>query len=305
MSLPNPLPNGRQRSKYWCGTWFKPTGITDGAFDATFDTKPSWNGLHYICGQQELCPDSGRIHWQLYLEFDTVRSLGYLRTLLQNAHWEKRFGTQQEAINYCKKLESRHSPPFEFGAPTLTNQGQRSDLSAIKTRIDQGETLLSIAQDHFGDFLRYHKGFITYQNLLFKIRSVPTELWIFSGASGSGKSFSAMEIAGPNSYWQMGDSRWWDGYDPRIHDTVVIDDFDWTKWPLPFLLRLADRTPLRVQVKGSSLEFSAKRLVITCVTSWENWWPGCAQEHDLAQVRRRITRHYECFGITSHVIRHI
>lgn len=39
----------------------------------------------------------------MYFEFSKVRSLNQLKKLHSTIHWERRLGTQKQAIDYCHK----------------------------------------------------------------------------------------------------------------------------------------------------------------------------------------------------------
>lgn len=282
------------RRRYWCATYHMGREF-DGEsgeqrFRDFFNNAPGWPRLTYICGQLERGTDTGRLHWQLYVEFDAPRSLTDVRKCLSTAHWEPRRGTQQEACDYCTKTDTRVSGPFEFGTRVVSNQGKRSDLNEIRDLINNGATMASLCQSHFGQFLRYNKGFQLAINTVAKKRCRTTELWILSGLTGSGKSWSASEIGGPDAYWKTNNHKWWDGYDPSVHDTVIIDDFRDSDWPLQLILRLCDRYPLRLETKGGHVEFASSRVIITSPSPFTHWYAGC--DFDLSQLRRRVTRSY-------------
>lgn len=67
------------------------------------------NQVRYICFQVEKCPDTGRLHLQGYIELYRQFRLKGLKELLDchDAHCEPRRGTRQEAMEYCKKDDSR------------------------------------------------------------------------------------------------------------------------------------------------------------------------------------------------------
>lgn len=83
----------------------------------------------------------------------------------------------------------------------------------------------------------------------------------------------------------MESNKWWEGYDG--HDDVIIDDYrrDFCKFRV--LLHLLDHYPMRVECKGGSRQFRAKRLFITSPKSPTETWAGRTDE-DLYQLTRRI-----------------
>jgi len=81
-------------------------------------------------------------------------------------------------------------------------------------------------------------------------------------------------------------NNWWDGYCGQ--DTVIMDDFRATACPFDELLRVLDRYPLKVQMKGTSTELSASAFVLTTCHRPEVTFYAQAHEN-LDQVLRRIT----------------
>lgn len=95
---------------------------------------------------------------------------------------------------------------------------------------------------------------------------------IYWGESGTGKTRRATSEY-PEAYVLSKDNGngaiWWDGYEGQ--DCVVFDEFyGWVKYDM--LLRVLDRYPLRVQVKGGSVEFVATTFVFTSNKPWEEWY---------------------------------
>ena len=183
-------------------------------------------------------------------------------------HWEPRIGTRDQAIAYCNKNETRLLGPFMGGELHTSEQGRRSDLETIRSKLAEKRGLKEIADDHFGDFVRYHRGFKEYRLLCGMLqRTWKTEVIILVGKTGIGKSRYCQEHY-PNAYWKR-KGEWWDGYDG--HEHVIIDEFyGWL--PIDTMLRIMDRYPLMVDTKGSATEFQAKTLCITSNSTWETWY---------------------------------
>lgn len=84
-----------------------------------------------------------------------------------------------------------------------------------------------------------------------------------------GKSKRAAELCGSESTYYKPRGQWWDGY--WRHDNVIIDDFyGWIR--LDEMLRILDRYPHRVEVKGGYVQFLAKRVVITSNIEVKKWY---------------------------------
>ena len=72
-------------------------------------------------------------------------------------------------------------------------------------------------------------------------------------------------------------------------ETVIIDDFyGWM--PFDTLLRLTDRYPMLVDIKGGAVQFTAKRIIITSNEVPDNWYPNVScLPHRWNALLRRIT----------------
>ena len=103
----------------------------------------------------------------------------------------------------------------------------------------------------------------------------PEVVWLY-GPTGSGKTsmarqyFEYLQGSGDSEITNYirtpGPIKWWDGYEGDVY--TVIDDFRRNQLRdvggFAYLLRLLDRYPVRVEIKGGSVPFVAHYIVITC-----------------------------------------
>ena len=213
-------------------------------------------------------------------------------------HFEVQRGSNDQAIEYVSKVDTRvnrHDAPdwlpqdkiqFEFGDEEafVCRQGQRNDLLDVQRRLDDGEPMESIAEHHFGSFVRYHKGFSAYRLLRCAKRSWQTHALVIVGPPGCGKTTLVGEMY-PNAFWVSqpnGGTLWFDGYDG--HEVVVFDEFyGWVQRSM--MQRLIDRSPMSVPVKGAMVPFVAKTVVILSNQVPRRWWPNLG----LGAMFRRLT----------------
>lgn len=124
--------------------------------------------VRFAIYQREICPTTGRPHWQGYAEFfDPCRMTGCQKAIGDKvAHIEPREGTREEAINYCRKIETRieGTEPIIYGDMNIT-KGHRSDLDAIYEDIKNGKSLTEISEDYPSQFIKYHSGITRAKNL--------------------------------------------------------------------------------------------------------------------------------------------
>lgn len=206
------------------------------------------------------------------------------------------------------KEDTRVEGPWTYGEEP--QQGRRTDLEAVKDDLDQGMQDSEVADKHFSAWCRYRQSFKEYRLLRASKRNWQTTVTVYWGPSGTGKTRRAAYEAGPDAYWLNntgGNVLWWDGYTGQ--DTVVIDEFyGWIKYS--DMLRIVDRYPYAVQVtypdpfkcvmntslvlngliiglisqvRGASVNFIAKHIIITSNTHPNAWW-----QQGLRAMERRL-----------------
>jgi hypothetical protein len=228
---------------------------------------------------------SGTPHLQGYIELRQSVRIGGIKGIIgrQDVHVEKAGGTALQASEYCKK---EGNVVGEFGV-LGGSQGSRTDLSAVQEAIRSGSNLVDLAREHFPAFVKYSRGLQAAMCLLTPPRSWRTQcVWLW-GPTGSGKSRRAAresEALCPGSVCWLPDQslKWFDGY--CGHKGIVLDDFTGTA-ELAFLLRLLDRYPLKVPVKGGFQEFVGRIVWITSNYSPSACYGGRLQ---FAALERRI-----------------
>ncbi len=237
--------------------------------------------VRYFIGQRER-GDGGLDHLQCYITFRDKITLNTCKRRIGNAHCESRLGTHEEARSYCSKTDTRIGGPWEFGKP-VKGQGQRTDIEALQMVLDQGDVpLTEVISEHFGLYLRYHKGIEKYRMLKSQPRHFPCAMIVYWGVTGAGKSHKAYNDFPGAFYVPAGSGNWYDGYDGE--STIIFDEFS-GDIPFRFLLRLCDKYPLLLPIKGGHVQCRASTIVFTSNTDPRIWYP----EHDPAPLLRRAT----------------
>ena len=217
-------------------------------------------------------------HLQGYCELNSRIGLRALKRLLPNrCHLEVTRGSLEENQIYCKK----QGDVFEEGTPG-SGQGARTDLLSVKEDIDAGLTESAIADKHFGQWVRYSKAFQKYRALKTEVdRNWKTFVTVLWGETGTGKTRYVHDKE--TDIWSPGDFQWFDGY--RGQEVVLIDDYR-GEYPIQFLLKLLDRYPMQVPVKGSFVKWSPRRLYITSNVNPEDWYRNVDGRTQAALKRR-------------------
>lgn len=236
-------------ARYWCFTLNNPKQLID------FE---EFKNLTYGIYSEEV-GEHGTYHFQGYLEFNRTTRLGAVRKLLPGVHAEPRKGTQQEAMDYCKKLDATHlGGPYEWGTPSK-GQGGRTDLKELQNDLSTGMSLQGISDKYFGQFIRYHRGISLYSSLHMSQEDRKPLVSYYYGPTGTGKTATAT-LAYPEAYWKDSQSKWWDGYSGE--ECVLIDDF---RGGITFasMLRWLDRYRKTGETKGGHVPLKYRRVIIT------------------------------------------
>lgn len=242
------------------------------------------SGIRYLCFQPEQ-GESGTKHLQGCFICINPRAFNGLRGLFR-WHLEVMRGTIEQAIAYCSKEDSRDGVFEEYGERPLNagRQGGRSDLEAVATAIKAGQRAREIFEN-FGDcYIKYSKGIERAICLYQPTRTWKTQVFWFHGSTGTGKTRTAFESE-PLAYFKSPSHHWWDGYEHQ--EAVIIDDYRRDFCKFSDLLRLFDRYPLQVQTKGGTVQFTSRRIYVTCPQAPEVIWDNRTTE-DIEQLIRRI-----------------
>ena len=240
------------------------------------------DNVRYAIWQRER-GEEGTEHLQGYIELAKPQRLSWCKNVIARAHFEIARGTRDQARDYCRKSDTRVAGPFEFGEWKSGGQGSRTDLNAVKALIDDGAGEQEIAEGHFSTWCRNYRAFREYKRIKTEARNWPCDVEVLWGEPGTGKSRKALE-ENPGAYWKP-KGNWWDGYEQQ--EVVVIDEFyGWL--PYDFLLRLCDRYPLNVEVKGGTAAFVAKKIVFTSNKHPDDWYQK--ENLDKRAFARRVTK---------------
>lgn len=235
----------------------------------------------YVVIGYETCPTTKKKHIQGFINLRSRIRFKAAKTLLgERAHIERARGSDSDNRKYCTK----GGDYIEDGSPQ--QQGQRNDLANCAQAIAKGFSLKRVAEEFPTQYIRYERGIRAYRDIICPPpeRSTKTIVSVCVGKPGTGKSHFCREQtlkSGEETYYKpRGD--WWDGY--RQQPNVVIDDFyGWIKYDE--LLKICDKYPYRVPVKGSFEVFNSTRIYITSNSYVSDWYKFEGFEQD-AILRR-------------------
>lgn len=281
-----------QKSRYWLITHNFPRGTKPDALTAqdklnirAFNRAAQVHPCTFCVYQGELGEETQTFHIQAYCEFATPVTMPAIKKHfgINSLHCEIRLGSQEQAIAYCTKEETRVTEIYRFGTPVeqkngrAASAGKRTDLTHMWQRLKAGDTIYRIIDENPSN-LRYVSLMqkAQFEALRNRKRTTKTICTVLYGAAGTGKTTTAINFAKTlGAYYLVpndGKQIWWNGYDPLQHESIIFDEFNGSKMPLTFLNQLLDAVDLRVQTKGGFLPFLASHVVITSNFAPRTWY---------------------------------
>lgn len=187
----------------------------------------------------------------------------------QRAHIEAAKGTDKDSQVYC----SKGGDFYEIGE--IQCSGKRNDIKECCDAIIAGKRVLDVATEFPTTFVKYHRGLRELSNATRcrKKRNFKTEVSVLIGPPGTGKSRYCYEDAinryGEDEVYYKPRGEWWDGYEGQ--KAVILDDYyGWLKYDE--LLKILDRYPYQVPIKGGYVQFTAEKLYITSNADIAQWY---------------------------------
>jgi len=220
--------------------------------------------------------ENGTPHLQGTIMFTKPVRFSGVKKVHPSAHWEK-CRSFSDSCNYCMKEK-------DYVIRDNRKPGCRTDIADFIDELKKTD-LMSAITAYPTTYVKFHNGFDKLAGLIrCKPRNFkPFVTWLY-GPSGVGKTKWVVDHE-PDLYICNFDLKWWDGYNGQ--EAVLIDDFREHQIPFTDLLKLLDRYPCKVQVKGGFRELCSKRMYITCPSSPRVEFVDQHKE-DLKQLTRRL-----------------
>lgn len=262
------------KARAWCFTLNNPSEAADSQIKALVT-----NGTAtYACWEHETAPTTGTKHIQGYIYFQNPRCLSGITKLIPGAHLEKAKGNAAQNKAYCHKEETVH---FEVG--TMPTAGKRTDIDVIKEMVKENKPMPEILEAATSyQSMKAAECLMKYKKIEERVPPIVKWYW---GPTGTGKTRKAIEEAGEDVWISGRDLKWWNGYFGQRN--VIIDDFRGDFCTFHELLRILDRYPYTVEVKGGSQPLRATQIVVTSALHPKEVYKGKTAE-DINQLLRRI-----------------
>lgn len=279
MSQPQPIVNdGSQTSNHrnWCLTVNNPTDA-DLLICQTLEANVRLTCV--VVGQE--VGEFGTPHYQIALSYrDPVRFTAVAGLFGGRAHVEV-CRNLTAAIIYCRKDGN-----MIIDKDGRTGQGARSDLGVLVDCLTTGG--LQKAKVIVPEMLiKFPAGCKLFVSIGIAPSRPTMRVFTLVGPPGCGKtSWAHAEFPGAY-FWSpsgQGNHVWWDGYNGE--STIIIDDFEPAALPYEVFVRLLDRYPLMLGVKGGTVPCEATTIVLTSNTLPHMWYT----KQPLDAVERRTIR---------------
>lgn len=231
----------------------------------------------YLVYGKEICPDTGKKHWQGYAEFKSPKTLKAAQKDLGigDAHMEKRHGTPTQAAEYCMK----DGEFKEFGERRADPEpGKRNDIIALRDAARAASSVTELHDDKVVEAYASHMKFA--KEVMFYSKKARTAEWrnvtveIYWGDPRTGKTKRAKE-EGDSYTWLPSEPAWFDGYDGE--KILIIDEF-YGQVRMELMLKLLEGHQQRLPVKGGFTWAEWDRVFITSNTNPTEWYPNVPEE---------------------------
>lgn len=265
---------------------------------------PDMTKIIYICWQEEVCPKTGRHHWQTFVRFKTKNSILALQKAIgidkelkysdnegvEHFAWKCHIkphakGTDSSCIAYCKKDDTAIKGTFvEHGNVPQMKPGKRTDIDQAVIDIREGK------EPSPNILLKYPNGVKALKAKVNKDNTANRNTFdiivnVFWGGAGTGKTKSIIDKYGQKNVYSLTKAKnevWFDGYEQE--KILIIDDFyGWIPWGE--LLQILDRYQLKLQIKGSYTWANWDKVFITSNKAYHEWYPNI---ENIEALERRI-----------------
>lgn len=204
---------------------------------------------------------------------------GYLEPAFSKNVWD-----------YVTKSDTRVQAIDGYGNLT-DDSGSRSDLDIIYGEIANGSPIYDIMSRFPRQFMRNHAAISKLCAMYDKPREYgPIRVEVWWGVTGSGKSHQAFHDY-PGAYRKSIPGKWFEGY--KGEKTVVFEEFnpeEDKELRLPELLKILDKYPYQVEIKGASMQLKATHFIFTSNMDPRTWYEGHPQQAALCRRINKVVR---------------
>ncbi len=266
--------NGRTVSRSWAFTINNPS-----LADITAVKRWADFGANGVVGSE--VGETGTPHLQGQVTFSKPTTFKQVKAINAQAHWSKT-RCLARSVEYCKK----DGDWWSIGEGYDIRQGKRTDLDVLAATIKEGGIKAAYVS-HAGMLIKFPAGckLISQISTRSIVKMPPCVIWLY-GPTGTGKTQFVCDNEQYDETWTSGNElKWFDNYTGQ--QVALLDDFRGSACKFSWLLRLLDRYPLEVEVKGGFTSWVPLRIYITSCHSPGECYRGVTDEN-LDQLYRRL-----------------
>lgn len=287
-----------KRSRNWTFTIHDPQDLPD---FVTNKVLAELSAVKYYVIGTETCPNTGRKHWQGFLQAENSIRFAQVKKILvcehTKAHIEVGKTSAWSNMLYCKKgeqskeeWESLHETGPNYGknaqvqekGEAPSNPKRKGDAGGAATKakwtnivhLAKKGRMDEIAEEAPHAYVQCYRTLkqIGADSMVAKDLEKMDNYW-FYGKSGVGKSKLA-RMRFPDYYVKnsvLDGMKWWDGY--RGQETVIVEDISEFSPKFVDCLKIwSDEYPFMAEYKGGSFLIRPKRIVVTSQYTIEEIW---------------------------------
>lgn len=212
----------------------------------------------------EVCPTTNKKHLQGYLYYTNARTY-------PNKKWRETApgvrdfisrGDPQSNYDYCSKLGDF----WQYGE--LPKQGARTDWEQARSHLQAGTDITTVIEAQ-PQLLPCIRSLERFQQLSLRPLNRDVKVITLIGGAGTGKTRWAYDQY-PNLYSKP-DGPWFDGYSGQT--TLLLDDY-YGDIPYSQFLKILDRYPLHLPVKGGFIYAQYNTVIVTSNRHPDDWYPN-------------------------------
>lgn len=255
------------------------------------ETKRSELGITYLVIQTER---TELIHYQGMIQFNTPKTHSWIRRHVTRGiyHFEQ-IKNARNLSRYCKKELTRVTDleqcvRGEVGEIRMREYDHVTDY--ILTRTEAPPTERQVMERWPKTYLVHHSGIKKMVGMTQADRDFEPNVLIYYGATGTGKSWMAMQGDCYKIPTPVPGGWWW--YNYQHEERVVMDEF---RHDIKFakMLTFLDRYKFTVAIKGMNATMNSKTIVITTNIPPNQWYPNVRDKTPLYRRFKDYCKIYE------------